>query len=100
MTKYLADVGDVNVAIKGIDNLAKVLSEHTRDDAVISISHKLYGDQKIKCKMDCIVDENRIGFRVKSGQEIYLYKEEIKYIYVSNNVFFSDDVMQVNIQFK
>lgn len=88
------------MAIKGIGNLEKVLMEHGGEDAVISISHKLYGDQKIQCKLDCIADEKRIGFRVKTGQEIYMYKDEVQTCHVDGNVTFSDDVMEVKVQIK
>lgn len=87
------------MAIKGIGNLEKALKEHGGDDAVISISHKLYGDQKIKCKLDCIVDEERIGFLVKTGQEIYMYKDDVKDYCVDDGIVFSDDVMDVKLQF-
>lgn len=88
------------MAIKGIDNLEQTLKQHNGEDAVISISHKLYGGQKIKCKFDCIIDENRIGFRVKSGQEIYVNRDEIISFRIGKKgAWFADDVMQVNIQF-
>lgn len=86
------------MAIKGIDNLEMGLRKYNGGDAVISISHKLYGSQKIKCKFDCIVDEQRIGFRVKSGQEIYIYKEDIKSFDVNDVIFFEDDIMGVEIK--
>lgn len=88
------------MAIKGISILERALKQHNGNDAVISISHKLYGDQKIKCKFDCIIDEKRIGFRVKSGQEVYLYKEGVESVSIDDGIFFADDVMSVNIQTK
>lgn len=88
------------MAIKGIDNLEEVLKKYNGGDAVISISHKLYGNQKIKCVLDCIIDDNRIGFRVKSGQEIYVYRSEIVTFYIGEEIVFSDNVMQVNIKLK
>lgn len=86
------------MAIKGIETLEQVLQQNNGNSAVISTSHKLYGDQKIKCKLDCIVDEERIGFRVKSGQEIYMYKNEIESVSINGAIFFADDVMSVSVQ--
>lgn len=100
MTKYLADLGDINVAVKGTDYLAEVLKKYNGEDAVISISHKLYGDQKIQCKFDCIVDEMRIGFRVKGGQEIYMYRDEVQSFLYDKDLYFSDDVMDIKVQIK
>ena len=85
------------MAIKGIETLEQVLKQNNGKSAVISTSHKLYGDQKIKCELDCIVDDERIGFRVKSGQEIYMYKNEIESISINDWVFFADDVMSVDM---
>lgn len=85
------------MAIKGVETLEQVLQQNNGKDAVISTSHKLYGDQKIKCKLDCIIDAERIGFRVKSGQEIYMYKSEIESVSIDGAIFFADDVMSVSI---
>lgn len=86
------------MAIKGIETLENVLLQNNGKSAVISTSHKLYGEQKIKCKLDCIVDHERIGFRVKSGQEIYVHRNEIEKINTDGLVFFADDVMCVSMQ--
>ena len=86
------------MAIKGIETLENVLRQNNGKSAVIGTSHKLYGDQKIKCKLDCIIDDERIGFRVKSGQEIYVYKNEIERIDTDGIVFFADDLMGVRMQ--
>ena len=86
------------MAIKGIETLEQALRQNNGKSAVISTSHKLYGDQKIKCKLDLIIDEQRVGFRVKSGQEIYMYKNEIESVSIDGAIFFADDVMSVSIQ--
>lgn len=86
------------MAVKGIETLEQALRQNNGKSAVISTSHKLYGNQKIKCKLDCIIDDERIGFRVKSGQEIYVYRNEIERINTDGLVFFADDVMCVSIQ--
>lgn len=86
------------MAIKGIENLEQALRQNNGKSAVISTSHKLYGDQKIKCELDYIIDNERIGFRVKSGQEVYVYKNEIESVSIGGLMFFADDVMSVSIQ--
>ena len=59
--------------IKGIYNVEKALKRYNGDDVVISISHALYGGQKLKCKLDCICDKQRVGFCI-GDQEIFVYK--------------------------
>lgn len=82
---------------KGIE---RVLRQHNGEDAVISISHKLYGGQKIKCELDCVIDENRIGFRARNGQEVYMYKNEIVDFCTDGALWFEDDVMRISVQFE
>lgn len=86
---------------KGINELKKVLEKHNGEDAVISISHKLYGNEKkIKCKLDYFLDERRIGLRVKNGQELYIYNNELQDYETNDNIFFEDDVMRIDIKLK
>lgn len=84
--------------VKGINIIEEALRECNGEDATISISHKLYGDQKIKKKLDCIVDEKRIGFRVKNGQEIFVYKNEIIDYGMKDGIYFADELMEINIK--
>jgi len=88
------------VVTKGIDSLERILQQHNGEDAVISISHKLYGGQKIKCELDCVIDANRIGFRAKNGQEVYMFKNDVEAFCTNNTLWFADDVMRVNIKFE
>lgn len=84
---------------KGINELKKVLEKYNGEDAVISISHNLYGNEKnIKCKLDYFLDEKRIGLRVKSGQELYVYMDELQGCGVDDDIFFEDDVMRIDIE--
>lgn len=88
------------MSIKGIETLEQALRQNNGKDAVISTSHRLYGNQKVKCTLDCIIDDRRIGFRVKSGQEVYMYRSEIENFGVDDGIFFADDVMIVSVQFE
>ena len=83
---------------KGINILEKTLRENKGVDAYISIYHKLYGPQKIKCKLDYIFDNERIGFRVKNGQEIFIYKSDIVDYNIEDGIYFADNVMEINIK--
>ena len=85
--------------IKGINIIEKVLREHKGEDATISISHKLYGGtQKIKLKLDYIADGSRVGIRVKNGQEIFVYKNEIVDYGTKDGIYFADDIMEIKIK--
>ena len=84
--------------IKGINVIEEVLKKHNGENAVIRISHKLYGTQKIKLKLDYVFDEERVGFRVKNGQEIFVYKNEIVDYGTKDGIYFADELMEVNIK--
>lgn len=83
---------------KGINILEEILKKHNGVDAIISISHQLYGDQKIICSLNYIFDEERIGFRVKNGQEIFVYKKDIIHYGIKDGICFADDLMEINIK--
>ena len=83
---------------KGINILEEILRENKGKDAIISISHKLYGPQKIKCKWDYIFNDERIGFRVKNGQEIFIYTSDIIDYGIKDGVYFSDNIMGIKIK--
>lgn len=84
----------------GINELKKIFEKHNGEDAAISISHKLYKGEKLRCKFDYILDEKRIGFRMKKGQEFYIYKDEMLNCGADDNhIYFEDDVMHVDIKF-
>ena len=86
------------VEIKGINAIEEILKRNKGEDAIISISHKLYGNQKLKLKLDCIVDENRIGVRVKNGQEIFVYKNEMIDCGIKDGIYIADDLMKISIK--
>ena len=83
---------------KGINILEEILRENKGKDAIISISHKLYGTQKIKCELDYIFDSERIGFRVKNGQEIFIYKSDIINYGIEGDIYFADNIMEIKIK--
>lgn len=83
---------------KGINTLEEILIKNQWADAIISISHKLYGLQKIKCRLDCILDDQRIGFKVKDENEIYIYRGDLVDYGIKDGIYFADDIMEINIK--
>lgn len=83
--------------IKGINIIEKSLQSYNGEDATISISHALYGGQKLKCKLDYIFDEQRVGFRI-SDQEIFIYKNDIVDYGIEDGIYFADDIMEIKIK--
>jgi hypothetical protein len=83
---------------KGINILEETLRENNGVDAIISISHKLYGDQKIRCVLDYIFDSERVGFRVKNGQEIFIYQSDIIDYGIKDGIYFADNLMEIKIK--
>ena len=79
-----------------IKELIKAMESIKGDGAEISIVHKLYGDQKLKCNFSPITND-KIGFNIK-GQEIYINKDEIKKVCLKDGICFADDVMEIHIK--
>lgn len=83
---------------KEIKELISAMQKIKREDAEISISHKLYGEQKIRCNFTPITDE-RVGFYVNK-HDIYINKNEIKNIKLGHDIYFSDGLMEIMIKIK
>ena len=83
--------------IKGINKVEEALKKYNGADVLICTENKLYGCQKISCKLDAIFD-HRIGFRVKTGQEIFIYKENIVDFGIKDCIYFADELMEINIK--
>lgn len=65
----------------------------------IRISHKLYGPQKISCKLDAFYDNERVGFHVYK-KEIYMLFNEIVYVDIIGNMYIMhSDVMELSFNF-
>lgn len=84
--------------IKGINILEEKLKKHNGEDAVIRITHQLYGVQEISAELNYICDERRIGFFVKNGQEIFIYKDEVGDFGIEDGIYFADDLMRIDIK--
>ena len=79
-----------------IKELIKAMESIKGDGAEISIVHKLYGDQKLKCNFSPITND-KIGFNIK-GQEIYINRDEITKVCLKDGICFADDVMEIHIK--
>lgn len=83
--------------VEGINIVEKALKKYNGRDVCINTFHKLYGGkQKIKCKLNYIFDNNRIGFCINE-QEIYIDRKRLTNFSVSDDICFADDVMEIRI---
>lgn len=83
---------------KGIETLKETLEKNRGVGAIVSICHQLYGIQKVKCNLDGIFDIERIGVRIKSGQELFIYRKNLRDYGIENGIYFADDVMKIEIK--
>lgn len=83
---------------KGINALKKELERHRGVDVIIGIAHKLYGNQKIRCCLDYIFDKERIGFRAKNDQEIFIYRVNLVDYGIKDGIYIADNVMKIDIK--
>ncbi len=83
---------------KGIETLKETLRKNRGVGAMISICHQLYGTQKVKCDLDYIFDTERIGVRIKSGQELFIYRNNLRDYGIKNGIYIADDMMKIEIQ--
>jgi hypothetical protein len=86
------------VITKGIKFFIDELKKLNGIEVFINIEHKLYGDQSIKCALQVLDDEERLGF-ITNGQEIYIYKNEICRFRGNDGLYyFADKIMQIEIK--
>lgn len=83
---------------KGIETLKKSLEKNRGAGATISICHKLYGLQKVKCELNYIFDAERIGVKIKSGQELFIYRSDLINFGIEDGIYFADNMMEIKIQ--
>ena len=81
----------------GINILEKTLRENKGADVMVYISHRLYGDQKLKCNLDYIYNNEHIGLCVGT-QRIYINKRDIIDYGIKDGIYFADDVMEIKIK--
>ena len=81
----------------GINILEKTLRENKGADVMVYISHCLYGDQKLKCELEPIIDNEHIGLCVGT-QRIYINKADIVDYGIKDGIYFADYIMEVRIK--
>lgn len=81
----------------GIKELKKIFEQFNGEDAVINLSHRLYGDQKVRCKLNFFIDDNKVGVRVKNGQELYVYRQNLYVDVIENGILLADDMLRISI---
>ena len=82
----------------GIEALEKTLKKNIGANAMISICHKLYGTQKVKCELDYIFDTERIGVKIKNVHDIFIYRDNWMNYGTKDGIFFADDMMEIRIK--
>ena len=83
---------------KGINVIEENLKKYNGESVVISTSHKLYGgNQKIKCNLNYIFDEERIGFKINE-QEIFVYRNNFFNFGIEDGIYLADDLMEIKIK--
>ena len=84
--------------IKGIYIIKEALKKYSKESVLINTFHKLYGKQKIMCKLDYIFDDERVGFKAVNGQEIFIYRDEIIDYGIKDGIYFADSLMEIQIK--
>lgn len=82
---------------KGINILEKSLRENNGADVMVYISHILYGNQKLKCNLDYIFDNEHIGLCV-GKQRLYINQQDIVDYGINDGIYFADDIMEIRIK--
>ena len=62
------------------------------------LNHLLFGDGVYECdSLQVINNENKLGIIIK-GQELFVYKDSVEYICVSNDIYeVKDDLLSIKI---
>lgn len=81
-----------------IKGLKEELKKNMGASVNIDISHKLYGNQKVRCNLDYIFDKERIGFRLNKEQEVFIYLKDLVGYGVEDGIYFADSVMKISIK--
>lgn len=90
--------GDKELRENNIRELIEGLKRIEGEKVWINIGHKLYGDQNVKCAFHIVNNEEHLGFSI-NNQEIYIDKEKICHVGISDKLYyFADEVMCLKIR--
>lgn len=76
-----------------------IFNEYKNKKYEVNIKHKIFGENKIKCAINGLIDkDNKIGIIVH-GKEIFCYKQDYKYRFIEKNdrIIMSDGLMEIDI---
>lgn len=86
------------MALDGIKDLIEELNKTEGKNVWIHISHKLFGDQNLKCAFQLFDTEKHLGFLI-GEQKIYIDKKDICDIGIKGELFyFADEIMCIKIR--
>ena len=77
--------------------LKEALKKYNGRDVRIDISHQLYGDQKIKTRLDYVCSDELVGFRIQK-QVIGINREKITKADIQDGITFASDIMKIDIK--
>ena len=90
--------GDTKLRKDNMRELINGLKGIEGKNVYINIGHKLYGDQNVKCAFHIVNNEEHLGFSI-NDQEVYIEKDKICNVEMSDNLFyFSDEIMHLKIR--
>ena len=76
-----------------------IFNEYKNKKYEVNIKHKIFGENKIKCTINGLIDkDNKIGIIVH-GKKIFCYKQDCKYRFIEKNdrIIMSDGLMEIDI---
>jgi hypothetical protein len=76
-----------------------IFNEYVNKKYEVNVNHKIFGENKMKCVINGLIDEdNKVGI-VVHGKEIFCYKQDCAYRFTEKNdrVIVSDNLMEIDI---
>lgn len=76
-----------------------IFNDYVNKKYEVKVKHKIFGENKMKCVINGLIDEdNKVGI-VVHGKEIFCYKQDCEYGFVEKNdrIIMSDGLMEIDI---
>lgn len=90
--------GGHKVMIKhGIEELKNVFEKFIGKDAVICTFHQIFGKWEIRCTFNFFMDDQRLGIRIREGDELYVYRDKLYIDVIDNHILLADDMLRMEI---
>ncbi len=68
------------------------------ENVEITVSHRLFGNQKVNCPLHIVEDEERLGFYVKDEAKYVWKKELYDYGFKNGVYYFADDLLSIELK--